>query len=215
MTRKRTVSVGARRWLLAVLGSGLAVAAMTGCGSSQTSSTAVPAATSSAAPAATSSAAPAATSSAAPQVSAAGQPCTGSQLAPSYAGTEGATGHLELTIALRNVSDSACLVKGYPAARLLDRNGQPLPLRVSRGHGFFPDTMPAPGSIALKPGASAHFGISFVTNNEYAGAHVCRTAAAAMSAAPGPGAQWRRVSLRSAPRISPCGDQLVVSPVHA
>ena len=54
-----------------------------------------------------------------------------------------------------------------------------------------------------------------MTNNEYAGARVCRTAAAAMSAAPGPGTQWYRVSLRSAPRISPCGDQLTVSPVHA
>jgi hypothetical protein len=199
MTRKRIVSVGARRSLLAVLGSGLAVAALAGCGSSQTSSATVPAAS----------------SSTAPQVSTAGEPCTGSQLAPSYAGTEGATGHLELTIALRNVSDRACLVRGYPAARLLDRHGQPLPLRVSRGNGFFPDTMSAPGSITLKPGASAHFGLSFVTNNEYAGAHVCRTAAAAASAAPGPAPQWRRVSLRSAPRISPCGDQLVVSPVHA
>ena len=126
MTRKRTVSVGASRSLRAALGAGLAVAALTGCGSSQTSSTPVTRTT----------------GSASPPLSTAGRPCTGSQLALSYAGTEGATGHLELTIAVRNVSGHACLVKGYPLARLLDRHGRPLPLRISRGHGFFPDTSP-------------------------------------------------------------------------
>jgi Protein of unknown function (DUF4232) len=142
--------------------------------------------------------------------------CAGAQLALSYAGTQGATGHLEVTLALRNISGHRCLVRGYPAARLLDRAGHPLPLHVSRGHGFFPDTLPAPRTVTLQPGTTAHFGISFVTNNEYARAHTCRTAATAMSAAPGPGGtHWQRVSLRSAPRISPCGDQLVVSPIHA
>jgi hypothetical protein len=67
----------------------------------------------------------------------------------------------------------------------------------------------------LKPGGRARFGVSFVTNNEFAGAHVCRTAAAAMSSAPGAAGHWWRLSLRGAPRISPCGNQLVVSPVYA
>ena len=44
--------------------------------------------------------------------------CSGSQLTLSYAGTEGATGHLELHLAVRNTSQTACLVRGYPAARL-------------------------------------------------------------------------------------------------
>jgi hypothetical protein len=181
----------------------LAAVALAGCGSSQTSST----------PAG--SASTTAQGANAPHVTGAHADCTSSQLALSYAGTEGATGHLELTLALRNVSGRACLVRGYPAARLLDRAGRALPLHVSRGHGFFPDTLPAPRTVALGPGTTAHFGISFVTNNEYAGARTCRTATTAMSAAPGPGAHWQRVSLRSAPRISPCGDHLVVSPVHA
>ncbi len=69
--------------------------------------------------------------------------------------------------------------------------------------------------MALKPGASAHFGISLVTNNEYKGARVCRTAAAAMLSAPGSGAHWQRLSLRPGPRVAPCGNQVVVSPIHA
>jgi hypothetical protein len=141
--------------------------------------------------------------------------CSGSQLTLSYAGTEGATGHLELHVAVRNSSQSACLLRGYPSARLLDAAGRPLPLRVGRRDGFFPDTESGPRAVALKPGASAHFGISLVTNDEYKGARVCRTAAAAMLSAPGSQTRWQRLSLRSGPRVAPCGHQLVVSPIHA
>jgi hypothetical protein len=178
----------------------LVAVALAGCGSSQTSSSTT---------VSTGSAA------IAPRAASPTPACTGSQLATSYAGTEGATGHLELTLALRNVSGRACRLRGYPGARLLDAGGRPLPLRVSRGHGFFPDTTGTPKAMMLKPGGRAHFGISFVTNNEFKGARVCRTAKAAMSAAPGSAGHWQRVSLRAAPRISPCGNQLVVSPVHA
>lgn len=141
--------------------------------------------------------------------------CAPSRLAVAYAGTEGATGHMELTLTVRNRAGAACTLSGYPGARLLDASGRPLPLRVTRGDGFFPDTLAAPHPVRLAAGATARLGISFVTNNEYAGARVCRTAAAAAIALPGSAAgAWTRVSLRRAPRIRPCGDRLVVSPVH-
>jgi hypothetical protein len=140
--------------------------------------------------------------------------CRPSQLAVAYAGTQGATGHMEVTLALRNVSTSACRLRGYAEARLLDSTGRALPMRARRGHGFFPDTLRAPRFVSLSPGSRARFGISFVTNSEYAHAHVCRTAVAAMAAPPGAAGRWERVSLRPAPRISPCGDLLVLSPVH-
>jgi hypothetical protein len=175
----------------------LSALALAGCGSSQSHS---------------------ATSASTPPHSA-GAPhttgCAGSQLAVSYSGTEGATGHLELHVAVRNRSRSACLLRGYPGARLLDGAGRPLPLRVGRRDGFFPDTQSKPRAVALKPGASAHFGISLVTNNEYKGARVCRRAVAAMVSAPGSRAHWQRLSLRVGPRIAPCGSRVVVSPIHA
>jgi hypothetical protein len=173
--------------------------ALAGCGSSETSSST------------SASASSAAQSAGAPQ---AATSCRPKQLTLSYAGTEGATGHMELTVSVRNTSQTACELHGYPSARLLNGAGRALPLRVARGHGFFPDTESVPRRVSLAPGQRAHVGISFVTNNEYKGAHVCRTAAAALLAAPGSGA-WQRVSLRTAPRISACGNQLVVSPVHA
>jgi hypothetical protein len=133
----------------------------------------------------------------------------------SYAGTEGATGHLELHVTVRNSSQTACRLRGYPSARLLNGAGRALPLRVGRRDGFFPDTESHPRPVALQPGASAHFGISLVTNNEYKGARVCHTAAAAMLSAPGSRTHWQRLSLRSGPRVTPCGHQVVVSPIHA
>jgi hypothetical protein len=143
--------------------------------------------------------------------------CRAGQLAATYAGTDGATGHMELTIALRNASTTACSLRGYPRAALVDGAGRRLPMHVSQGSGFFPDSRGRPRPVVLAPGSVAHFGIGFVTNNEYAHAHVCRNAAVAMAAAPGgAGAiHWQRVSLRRAPRISPCGSRLTVSPVHA
>jgi hypothetical protein len=124
---------------------------------------------------------------------------------------------MELTIALRNVSRTACRLRGYPRAALLNGGGHLLPLRVSQGSGFFPDSRARPQPVVLAPGRAAHFGIGFVTNNEYAHAHVCRRAETAMAAAPGGAGtvHWQRVSLRRAPRISPCGSRLTVSPVHA
>ncbi|MGO9961734.1 MAG: DUF4232 domain-containing protein [Solirubrobacteraceae bacterium] len=141
-------------------------------------------------------------------------PCSASQLQIAYSGTQGASGHLEVTFTLANTGVRSCTLRGYPDARLLGASGQPLPLRVQRGGGFFADTTRPPATVLTAPGATARFGLSFVTDNEYAGDHVCRTAATALSSAPVAQARWLRVSLPRAPAIAPCGDQLVVSPVY-
>lgn len=184
--------------MLGTLGAlALAAVAAAGCASSQTSSFTTGAPRSGAA-----------------RTTAAPTAC--SRIAVSLAGTQGATGHLELTFALRNASAVTCVLRGYAAAELLDAAGHALPLRVRHGHGFFPDTLPAPRPLALAPGSAAHVGVSFATNDEYAGDHTCRTAATALVRAPGwSGRRWDRVSLRRAPPVAPCGRELVVSPVHA
>lgn len=137
-------------------------------------------------------------------------------LKPAYVSTEGATGHLEVTFSVRNVSRQTCRIAGYPSARLLDASGSALPMRLRHGHGFFPDTMRPPRPVVLAPGARARFGLSFVTNSEYAGARRCRTVARALAGMPGwSGSRSVTVSLHGAPRLRPCGDKLVVSPVYA
>ncbi len=148
--------------------------------------------------------------------SARGTPTTCSRLTLAWVGTQGATGHLEVTLSLRNASASRCIVRGYPRARLLDAAGHPLALRMHRGGGLFADGQIRPQPVSLRPGAQARFGLSFVVNNEYAGAHICRTAAAAMALAPA-ASRWQRISLTAAgrPRVTPCGDRVVVSAVYA
>jgi hypothetical protein len=182
------------RRIIAALGATLALAA---CGSSQSSSSL-----------SSSSAESTHSTSASHSPSA----CSAAQLRPGYVGTQGATGHLELTLSLHNVSSRSCRILGYPAATLLGANGKPLLMHITHGRGFFPDTLRRPRPVTLAPGARARFGVSFITNNEYRGARVCRTAVRVVAGLPG----WNgaTVSLRHAPKIAPCGNQLVVSVVY-
>lgn len=182
---------------IAALLAGLALAA---CGSSATTSTGA------AASSTTSTGAAASATSAA-------TPIRCSDLRTAYAGTNGATGHLEVTFSVSNVGKRTCRIQGYPAARLLDGAGRQLPVTIHRGRGFFPDTLHAPRAVTLAPGARARFGLSFVTNNEYARARRCRTFVGAEVGMSGSG--WAPVSLRGAPRLTPCGATLVVSPIYA
>jgi hypothetical protein len=179
----------------------LAAAGLTACASSQTPS---------------SSSSPASTTPAGGRSGASAGACSARQLVLSYGGTEGATGHLELTLSLRNGSGRPCTLRGYPGARLLDAAGRPLPMRVRRGGGFFPDSRRRPRTVVLGPGRRARYGLSFATNNEYAGARHCFTALALASRPPGT-ARWARVTLAGGgrPRISPCGPSVVLSPVYA
>jgi len=143
-------------------------------------------------------------------------PCASSQLALTYAGMQGATGHLEATFALRNVSGRSCTLHGYPAAELLDAAGHRLPTRVRHGKGFFPDTLLAPRPVVLKPGGGAQFGLGFADNNEYVGGRQCRSAAWLKTVPPN-AARALRVALTGGehPRFAPCGGQLVASPIYA
>jgi hypothetical protein len=142
-------------------------------------------------------------------------PCASNGLRLTFLATQGATGHLEVTFALRNASGTICTLRGYPGARLLDAAGHTIAMRLKRGGGFFPDTVSPPSRVALAPSASARFGLSFVTNNEYAGARRCVRATALESVPPG-GAGALRISLTGggAPMIAPCGNQLVTSAVY-
>lgn len=176
----------------------LAALALAACGSSQSSSSSSSSSSAGSAHSTSASRSPTA--------------CSAGQLRSGYVGTQGATGHLELTLSLHNISRRPCRIDGYPAATLLGADGKMLRMHVTHGHGFFPDTLRRPRPVTLAPGASARFGVSFVTNNEYRGARVCRTADRVVAGLPG----WNAaaLSLRHAPKIAPCGNQLVISPVY-
>jgi hypothetical protein len=150
------------------------------CGSSTTSSTSTQAARTSPSPAAattatttatttTSSTAPASTSTTttptttpSATTSATTNPvaglvaCSAAELALSYLGQQGATGHGELGIALHNVTGSSCHTFGYPGVLFLDRAGQPLPTDSTRTtHDFFGNAPEQP--LVVAPGQSVSF----------------------------------------------------------
>ncbi len=82
--------------------------------------------------------------------------CVAADLALSYLGGLGATGHGELGFMLRNTTAAGCHTYGYPGVQFLDRSGAPLPTASTRTtHDFFGSTPLA--ALVLAPGASVSF----------------------------------------------------------
>jgi Protein of unknown function (DUF4232) len=128
--------------------------------------------------------------------------CTAADLAVSFLGGQGATGHGELGFALRNTSSSTCHTYGYPGVLFLDRAGKPLPTDSTRTTQDFFGSAPekklvvAPGKIvsfrlgvthgaASPAGCTTAYGLQVIPPDDTAtlhvvigngGAYECRTA---------------------------------------
>ncbi len=82
--------------------------------------------------------------------------CTASTLALRILGQQGATGHGEIGVAMRNTGSSTCHTFGYPGVLFLGKTGQPLPtVPTHTTHDFFGDA-PELG-INVAPGDSVSF----------------------------------------------------------
>ena len=71
----------------------------------------------------------ASTTSGATTTSSGPPPCTAADLALSFLGGQGATGHGELGYALRNTQDTSCNTIGYPGIQFESKSGSPLPTK--------------------------------------------------------------------------------------
>lgn len=87
--------------------------------------------------------------------------CRAADLALSYLGQQGATGHGELGFALRNKSGGPCTTFGYPGVLFLDRAGRALPTRTTRttsdffGHTTLRHLKLAPGdTVSFRVGVT-------------------------------------------------------------
>jgi Protein of unknown function (DUF4232) len=131
------------RTLLAVLAMAIASALIAGCGGS--------------APAATVSSA----SKASPSASAQGGPaCRSTQLQLSAgARVSEATQQHTLLLVFRNISATACVMRGYPAIALADDAGHRLDFSSGR-HGDQMLTSTPPGPVALPPGGFAYSAVN-------------------------------------------------------
>jgi Domain of unknown function (DUF4232) len=132
------------------------IVALAGCGSSTTVTSA--ASTSSSAATSTGSAG---LSSSATSTSSTATPsgptlCRASTLALRILGQQGATGHGEIGVAMRNTGSATCHTFGYPGVLFLGKTGQPLPtIPTHTTHDFF-GTAPEIG-INVAPGESVSF----------------------------------------------------------
>jgi hypothetical protein len=96
---------------------------------------------------------PTATSTSSPSSSTA---CTAADLALSFLGGQGATGHGELGFELRNISSSTCHTYGYPGILFLDRAGKALPTDSTRTTQDFFGSVPEK-KLDVAPGQSVSF----------------------------------------------------------
>ena len=82
--------------------------------------------------------------------------CTAADLALSFLGGQGATGHGELGFELRNISSSTCHTYGYPGVQFLDRAGKALPTDSTRTTQDFFGSVPE-NKLDVAPGQSVSF----------------------------------------------------------
>ncbi len=83
-------------------------------------------------------------------------PCVAADLALSYLGQQGATGHGELGFALRNTGSRSCHTYGFPGVLFLDKAGGALPTESTRTtHDFFGTAPEVP--LVIAPGEIVSF----------------------------------------------------------
>ncbi len=192
----------------------LAALLIAGCGSGSQSNQHSASRGTSRAAGATSSSTPAGTTSGTtPQASAPGR-CTPQQLRLTYLGSEGATGHIEASFQLRNVSQKTCTLFGYPGAQMLDAKGSALPTHVQRGGAFFANTRRRPREVRLVPGSSAGFVFGYSDNPEYGGGGPKPCPAATQLEVTPPNTYSQLVISLRGPSFAPCGGVLIASPVY-
>jgi Protein of unknown function (DUF4232) len=89
--------------------------------------------------------------------------CASSQLSGSETASDGAAGTAFVTIAVRNVSSSTCLLRGSPKVEMLGASGTPLPVREHAGLSGAPTSHPT--TVALHPRERARLVVAFIDVN--------------------------------------------------
>lgn len=190
----------------------LGAAIVAGCGSSSPSVTqAARATTTTTVTQTVASGTGSATTSSTSAPATAGGMCRAADLALSFLGGAGATGHGELGFALRNTSTASCATGGYPGVLLLSRSGAPLPTTPTHTtEDFFGTTTLRALTVAPGQTVSFRLGVSHAgSSGSDAG---CTTADGLQVIAPNDTATMR-VRIPGA-GAAECGGSVTVSPLQ-
>lgn len=131
--------------------------------------------------------------------------CTAGDLTPDFVGSNAATGHVVLAIALHNTSSGTCHTYGYPGVQFR-ASGSPIPTNAQRVTQDFAGNVPL-AHITLKPGQWTSFRI--VTDD--VSSNACQSADSLQIIAPDDTATMN-VSIPNA--VSVCGGKATVSPLQ-
>jgi hypothetical protein len=135
--------------------------------------------------------------------------CATAALSGSVAGSSGAAGTIETTIALKSTASTTCVLGGYPGLLLLNSTGTALPTTVVR-KGTYSFTSMVPTTVTLAPGQSTYFNIGY--SDVPVGSETSCPSSASLEVTP-PNATDHLVI---AATMAPCGGgTMVVSPVFA
>ena len=130
-------------------------------------------------------------------------------LSGSVAGSSGAAGTIETTVALKSTASTSCVLGGYPGLLLLSSTGAALPTTVVR-KGNYSFTSMTPATVTLAPGQSTYFNIGY--SDVPVGSETHCPSSASVEVTP-PNATDH---LGIAATMAPCGGgTMVVSPVFA
>ena len=133
--------------------------------------------------------------------------CATTALTAAVAGSSGAAGTIETTVALTSTSAAPCVLGGYPGLQLQTASGSPLPTTVVR-KGSYSFTAMAPTTVTVTPGGSAYFNIGY-SDVPVGTETTCPTSASVQVTPPN---AFDHLVMTAA--LAPCGGgTLVVSPV--
>ena len=136
--------------------------------------------------------------------------CRAPDLALSFLGGQGATGHGELGFALRNTTQTSCRTYGYPGVQFLDRAGKALPtIPTHTTDDFFGHTTETPLTVAPGQSVSFRLGVSHVgTSGSGSGC----TTAGGLQVIPPDDTETLRVTIPGG--AAECGGRVTVSPLQ-
>jgi hypothetical protein len=137
--------------------------------------------------------------------------CVAADLALSFLGGNGATGHLELSFTLRNTSSASCRTGGYPGVQFLDASGHALPTHPDHTtDDFFGHTTLR--ELTVAPGATVSFRLGTTDIGSGGSNAGCVSAKALQVIAPNDTATMR-VGLHTG--VFECRGKVTVSPIQA
>ncbi|MET9476649.1 DUF4232 domain-containing protein [Streptomyces sp. NPDC002917] len=97
-----------------------------------------------------------------PPSAAARADCPSSGLVVDMGEVQAALGHRAVGLTLTNCGSKPYRVDGYPSVRVLDDEGEPLPVKVNPGSSYM-GTDPGPKEVMLKPGQTLHSLLAWVS----------------------------------------------------